>query len=143
MRAFSLVLKLASLVFFAVAAVHLLFGLGADRMLGAIVPPDALTEPSLDSQNRFYGVSFAFYGVALWLCASDLRRFEPILVAALAVFFVAGCARLVSWGAYGQPAPLVTGLLVTELVLPPVLYVWSRYALRDAGDRPESSTAPQ
>ena len=126
MRLYSTVLQLASLVFFAVAGLHLVLGVGADQMLGAVLSPATITEPSLDSQNRFYGVAFAFYGVALFTCASDLRRFRPILVAALAVFFLAGCARLVSWALRGAPAPLVMGLMVAEIALPPVLYVWLR-----------------
>lgn len=129
MKLYSMTLKLASLVFFAVAAIHLVLGLGADQLLGAVVPAEAMTEPSLDSQNRFYGVSFAFYGVALYLCATDIIRFEPVLKAALAVFFLAGCARLVAWGIRGAPAPLVVALLVTELILPPALYIWLRKGL--------------
>ncbi|MBK8258195.1 MAG: DUF4345 domain-containing protein [Polyangiaceae bacterium] len=133
MRLYSTVLKLSSLIFIAVAAVHLLLGLGADQMLGAVVPPGALTEPSLDSQNRFYGVAFALYGVALYICAKDLVRFGPILKAVLAVFFLAGCARLVSWGIHGRPAPLVMGLLATELVLPPLLYLWLQKIIPSSG----------
>ncbi len=130
MNLFSTTLRLASLVFFAVAAVHLVLGLGADEMLGAAVSLETLNEPSLDSQNRFYGVSFAFYGVALYICAGDLERFRPILQAALLVFFLAGCARLVSWGLRGPPVPLVMALLATELVLPPALYLWLNNVLR-------------
>ncbi len=95
-------------------------------MLGAVLSPETVSEPSLDSQNRFYGVAFALYGVTLYICAKDLSRYRPILVAALAVFFMAGCARLVSWGIRGAPAPLVIGLLATEIILPPVLYAWLR-----------------
>jgi hypothetical protein len=123
---YSNVLKLAALVFFAVAGVHLIFGLGADQMLGAILLPETVSEPSLDSQNRFYGVAFSLYGVTLYICAKDLSRFRPILVAAFAVFFMAGCARLVSWAIHGAPAPIVIGLLATELILPPLLYGWLR-----------------
>lgn len=126
MKLYSTTLKLVGWIFLPVAAVHLVFGLGADQMLGAVVPAEALQEPSLDSQNRFYGVAFAFYGVALLICATDLVRFEPVLKAALGVFFLAGCARLLSWGLHGAPAPLVVGLLVIELVFPPVFYLWFR-----------------
>jgi hypothetical protein len=130
LKSLSLVLRLVSLVFFGVAAVHLILGLGADQLLGAVVPAEALTEPSLDSQNRFYGVSFAFYGLAFYICAGDLKRFRPILEAAFLVFFLAGCARLVSWALHGAPAALVTALLAAELALPPLLYAWLRSALQ-------------
>ncbi|MGE0486326.1 MAG: DUF4345 domain-containing protein [Gammaproteobacteria bacterium] len=134
MQLYSTILKLAALVFFAVAAVHAVHGLGADQMLGAVLSPETLAEPSLDSQNRFYGVAFAFYGVALYLCATDLARFRPVLVSALAVFFLAGCARLVAWAVHGAPAPLVIGLLATELVLPPLLWLWLRRVMDVATD---------
>ena len=126
MNLYSNTLKLAAFVFFAVAGVHLVFGLGADQMLGAVLSPATVSEPSLDSQNRFYGVAFALYGVTLYICAKDLTRYRPILVAALAVFFMAGCARLVSWGIRGAPAPLIIGLLAMEIILPPMLYGWLR-----------------
>lgn len=132
MDLYSSTLKVVSLVFFVVAGVHLVFGLGADQMLGAHLFSEAIAEPSLDSQNRFYGVAFAFYGVALFICATDLKRYRPILVAALTVFFLAGCARLVSWWLRGAPAPMVIGLLATELILPPLLYVWLKKILPSA-----------
>ena len=126
MHLYSKILKLSALVFFAVAGIHLVFGLGADQMLGAVLSPETISEPTLDSQNRFYGVAFALYAVVLYICATDLPRFRPILVAALVVFFLAGCARLVSWGIRGTPASLVIGLLAAEIVLPPLLYGWLR-----------------
>ncbi len=124
MHGLALTLKLISPVFIVVAALHLIFGFQADAMLGAHVSPETALEPSLNSQNRFYGVAFAFYGVALYLCAGDIRRYEPILKALLYVFFLAGVARVISWATHGAPAPLVMLLLATELLLPPALLVW-------------------
>lgn len=126
------VLRISAAVFVVVAGLHLVFGLDADRMLGAVLPATTVAEPSLDSQNRFYGVAFSLYGVVLYLCAGDLRRYAPILEATFAVFFLAGLARLVSWHQRGAPAPLVIALMVTEIVLPPLLYGWLRRALREA-----------
>ena len=70
-------------VFLLVAALHLAFGLNADALLGAHVNPETAAEPSLSSQNRFYGVAFAVYGPLLYICATDLQRYEPILREAL------------------------------------------------------------
>jgi Domain of unknown function (DUF4345) len=124
MRGFALTLKLISPVFILVAALHLIFGLQADAMLGGHVTFETALEPSLNSQNRFYGVAFAFYGVAMYLCAGDIRRYEPILKALLCVFFLAGVARVVSWVTHGAPALLVMLLMATELLLPPALLIW-------------------
>lgn len=124
MRAFTLALKAFALVFFAVSALHLAWGLNADAMLGAVVPPNVAAEPSLDSQNRFYGVAFSLYGAVLYLCATDISRFEPVLKVTLLCFFLGGVARLVSWATHGAPAPLVIALMVSELLLPPLILAW-------------------
>ncbi len=65
MHALTLFLKLASPVFLVVGALHLVLGAGADVLLGARLPPEALADAALDSQNRFYGVAFSLYGVLL------------------------------------------------------------------------------
>ncbi len=125
MQALSIFLRLLAPVFLAVAALHLVLGIQADAMLGTVITPEMAREPSLASQNRFYGV-------VMFLCAGDLRRYAPILRALLVVFFCAGLARFVAWATLGPPAPMVVGLLVSELVLPQVLGWWLRRALRDA-----------
>lgn len=104
-------------------------------MLGASVSPEAAADPSLDSQNRFYGVNFSFLGVALYICATDLRRYEPILKSLLFVFFLSGLARVVSWAVRGAPTPLVIVLVLADLLMPPLLYLWfmrsSRFRAHD------------
>jgi len=124
LRAFTLVLKVLAPVFLVVAALHLILGLGADALLGAQVPAAALGEPSLDSQNRFYGVAFAVYGAILYLSARDVPRYEPALKAALYVFFAGGLTRVLSWAIHGRPATLVIVLASTELLAPPLLLLW-------------------
>jgi hypothetical protein len=131
MRGLIFTLKLSSSIFIIVALLHFFFGFGAEVMLGAVVTPETMKEASLNSQNRFYGVAFSFYGVALYLCASDIKRFEPILKALLYLFFLAGIARIVSWATHGAPAPLVVTLMATELLLPPVFLVWLRQIKND------------
>ena len=115
------ILKLMAPLFCLVGVLHLVFGVGADVMLGAQLPPDAVADPVLDSQNRFYGVAFTLYGVLLHLCATDLARYAPVLRALLWVFFAAGLARLVSIALVGLPSILVL------LLPPPVLWWLSRH----------------
>jgi Domain of unknown function (DUF4345) len=124
MPLFVLALKAFSPVLFLVAALHLILGVGAEVMIGAVLPMSAIVEPTLNSQNRFYGVSYALYAVVLWLCAGDLKRFEPIFKAVLWVSLLAGVSRLVAWAQYGAPAPFVVFLLATELLFPPILWLW-------------------
>jgi hypothetical protein len=121
---FTSALKILGPVFFLVAALHLALGLGADELLGAQVTEQMKSEPTLDSQNRFYGVAFALYGAVLILCARDLNRYEPVLKATLYIFFLAGLSRIVSWLTHGKPAPLVIALAAVELIAPPILLFW-------------------
>lgn len=133
MRAFSLTLRILSPLFFVVAAVHLIFGLQADAMLGASVPDSAAMDPSLNSQNRFLGVAFALYGAVLYLSATDVPRYEPILKALFYIFVAAGLARVVSWVTHGAPAPMVIALGAIELLGPPAMLMWLRKAKNEAG----------
>ena len=130
-------LKLMAPLFCLVGALHLVFGVGADVMLGAALPAGAVADPVLDSQNRFYGVAFTLYGVLLYLCATDIDRYAPVLKALLWVFFAAGLARLVSIAVVGLPSLFVLLLTATELLLPPPLLWW--LTRRSAADGPRTA----
>ncbi len=131
MRALQLVLRVLAIAFVAVAALHLTLGMQADLMLGVPVSPQMAADPSFDSQNRFYGVTFSLMGIALWIGLKDLRRFEPIIMATLGVLFAAGLARALAWALHGAPAPALIGITAVDLLLPPVLAIWLRRSLRD------------
>lgn len=126
-----LCLKIAAPVFVVAGALHLVYGVGADVLLGAQLPAETLADPTLNSQNRFYGVAFTLYGILFYLCANDLAKYATVLRCVLWVFFAAGLARLVSIATHGVPPPLVLVLLATELALPPLLHLWLSRALRD------------
>ena len=131
MRSIVLVLKLLAPVFFIVGALHLVLGLGADALLGAKVSTEAMTDPALDSQNRFYAVAFTLYGVLLFLCSTDIPKYAPVLRCVLWVFFAAGLARFVSIALHGSPPPMIWLLLVGEVLPPPLLAWWlSRTSIR-------------
>ena len=123
MHAMAVVLKIAAPIFFIVGALHLTLGVGADVLLGAKLSADTIADPALDSQNRFYGVSFTLYGVLLFLCSTNIPKYATVLRCVLWVFFAGGVARIVSIAIYGFPPPLVIALLVGEL-LPPPLFAW-------------------
>ena len=117
-------LKLTAPVFVLVGCLHLVFAIGADVMLGAQVDPTTLLDPVVDSQNRFYGVAFTVYGFLIYLCATNLPKYQAVLRILIWVFFAAGCARLLSIYTHGVPSAPVMGLLALELLLPPVVHVW-------------------
>ena len=124
MNSFLLVLKLSALMFFLVAALHLILGLQADALLGAQIPTTVMIDPVLDSQNRFYGTSFALYGVMLLVVAADPHKYGLVLHCVLWTLFAGGLARLVAIASHGRPTPPVLGLLVLELVAPPLMLWW-------------------
>ncbi len=129
MPAFTTFLRIVAPIFVLVGALHLFLGLDADVLLGAKVPADVLVDPALDSQNRFYGTAFTLYGVVVWLAATDLVRYAPVLRCLLWVFFAAGAARLVSIGLHGTPPPLVLVLMASELSTPPLVLWWLSHAV--------------
>ena len=124
MRSLAVVLKVVAPLILAVGALHLALGLRADALLGARVPAEAMADPGLDSQNRFYGVSFTLYGVLLLLCATDIPRYATVLRCVLWTFFAAGVARVVSIAIHGLPPPLIIALLMAEVIPPPLLTSW-------------------
>ena len=126
-----LALKLASPLIVIVGLVHLVLGPGADVLLGANVPVEVLSDAVLDSQNRFYGVSFTLYGFVLFISSTDLRKYQVILYVTFGVFFAAGSARLVSIAVVGLPSESVLALLALELLLPPVCALWLKKSLHE------------
>ena len=114
-----------------VSALHVVLGPHADVLLGSAISSTSLGDPTLDSQNRFYGAAFLLYGVLFVYCSSDIARYRDVLCLAIGVLFLAGLARVVSIVSLGWPAPAVVGLLAVELVLPPVLITWLRTGKED------------
>ena len=130
MRHLQTVLRGLAPLFILPGLLHAGLGLGAERLLDPTLPASLLSLASLDSQNRFYGVAFTLHGVLLWTCAGDLQRHATVLRRVLAVFWLAGLARLPSLLLVGWPAPAVLALAVVELLLPPLLLLALARALR-------------
>jgi Domain of unknown function (DUF4345) len=124
MNGFVLTIRVLAVAFIAVALLHLFTGMQADAMLGAPVTPEMASQPSFDSQNRFYGITFSLLGVALLIAATDLRRYRPIVIAVFGVLFLAGVARVVAWVLHGAPSSMIVGIACADLLLPPALYFW-------------------
>lgn len=124
MAGLEIALRVLAIAFIAVSLLHLVVGLRADAMLGTPVPSEIASEPSFDSQNRFYGVTFSLLGVVLLIAASDLSRYKPMVVATLGVLFAAGIARIVAWAIHGAPSVPLIVILAADVLLPPILYFW-------------------
>ena len=128
-------LRTLAIAFIAVSGLPLFLGPYADAMLGVPVTPKMASNPSFDSPNRFYGVTFSLLGVALLVAATDLKRYEPMVAATLGVLFAAGIARVVTWALHGAPAPILKIITAADLLLPPILYVWLKRSMRGGSGR--------
>jgi Domain of unknown function (DUF4345) len=132
MRTFLLVLRFFAPVLLLVAGLHLVLGVSSEVLLGAKLPAEVVSEPTLNSQNRFYGVSYALYGALLFLCTTDIKRYGPVLKVVLWMTLAAGASRLVTWALHGAPSPFVVFLLATELAFPVLLLRWYAKVKGDA-----------
>ncbi|MEE9381152.1 MAG: DUF4345 domain-containing protein [Hyphomonadaceae bacterium] len=118
-------------VFFAVGLLHLALGPGADVLLGAELSGASRSDPVLDSQNRFYGVSFMLYGALFQLCADDLRKHAAVFRITCIFFLLGGLARLVSIAAVGLPSVPILALMASEIIGGPLLLWWHARTTRD------------
>jgi Domain of unknown function (DUF4345) len=118
---FKLVLRLLGTACVLAGLTHALLGVNGDWIVG--ISPALPVDPSLDSQNRFYGAAFMAYGFLLWICSADLPRFRPVLRALFATMFVAGCARGLAVYHHGWPTDQILFLWATELS-PPLFWIW-------------------
>lgn len=123
-----LVLKLLGIGCILAGLTHVFLGLGSDVLLGAHVAPETLADPSLDSQNRFYGATFTLYGMLFLHCTRDLVRYQTVLDITLAFFFFGGLARLISIALHGLPSTVIIALAASELLIPPVIWLWLKKA---------------
>lgn len=123
-----LILRLFGTICILAGLSHVLGGLNADALLGANPPQEALSNASMDSQNRFYGAAFMLYGVLSWLCASNMRHYAAVFRLLILVFFIGGLTRLTSLMIHGLPSPAIQFLALTELLIPPLLLWWHKRA---------------
>ena len=126
MRTFQVTLKILAIAIFAIAAIHVVFGVSSELFLGAAISDSSLNDANLDSQNRFYGAIFALVGAMLWLTSQDPKKYEHVFLVTLMVFTVGGLTRLLSVAIVGWPTPIVVFLSVVEILGPPLMYLWWR-----------------
>jgi Domain of unknown function (DUF4345) len=121
-----LFLRMMAITILLASSSHLLLGVEAEALLGAKLSPETLAEPSLNSQNRFYGTSYMLYGILLWVCTQNMDRYALIFRILLLMTFAAGLTRIISLILHGWPSPTIIALGVSELLLPPFVFWWQR-----------------
>jgi len=84
-------------------------------------PITDLASLNIESELRFFGMMFVFYGaVILWTLRDYETRYRMVPVL-LGVFFLAGIARLIGFAVEGPPQLLFKVLMIIELGLPIIL----------------------
>lgn len=88
--------------------------------------------PDVDTELRFYAVWYVASGYLLLRSLSDLAGATVMVRVVGVAFFVAGCARALSWAVVGRPSTLPVILMVVELLLPFVILPWQAAVARNA-----------
>jgi Domain of unknown function (DUF4345) len=123
-----LFLRIMAITILLAGSAHLLLGVGAETLVGAKLSAETLAEPSLNSQNRFYGTSYMLYGILLWVCTRDMERYAVIFRILLLMTFAAGVTRIISVALHGWPSSTIIALAVSELLLPPFVFWWQKHS---------------
>lgn len=101
---------------------------GSSTVIGGadLIPGVETVTPSVDSEMRFYAVWYVVGGLFLLRAVPRIGAETFVIRVIAGAFFLAGCARVLSWLAVGRPHPFAVALMVIELVLPLVIVPWQR-----------------
>ena len=97
---------------------------------GSVIGVDDVT-PEIDSEMRFYALWYAVAGLGMLRAVPRVESSGLMVRAVAAAFFIAGCARALSWLTVGRPHSFTVVLMVIELLLPVVLIPWQASVQKD------------
>lgn len=112
-------------------AVALAFGALSLLTGGASVPDGGNVSASVDSELRFYAAWYTAAGVLLLRAVRRVESEGTTIRTICAVFFIAGCARILSIIMAGVPHPVFLALMVAELVIPALVVPWQAAVARE------------
>jgi Domain of unknown function (DUF4345) len=88
----------------------------------ASIPGSLPVNATMDSEDRFYAAIFLGFGVSILWCAQSIEQRGRVIRFLIAVFFLGGCARVISLMLVGPPNHFFQALTAVELLLPPVVW---------------------
>jgi len=86
-------------------------------------PVLGMSAPGVDGEIRTLAPFFIGYGVSVFMVAKHLRSHIYYVPHLLAIFFVAGIGRVISYIVLGPPHPLFYVLMAVELGAPALLFL--------------------
>ena len=89
----------------------------------ASIPGSIPVNPTMDSEDRFYATIFLGFGLALLWCVGSIDRRSKVIRFLIALFFLGGCARVISIVLVGPPNLFFQAMTALELLLPPVIWL--------------------
>jgi hypothetical protein len=98
-----------------IALLHIVFG-------SASIPGSVPVNATMDSEDRFYAAIFLGFGAAILWCAQSIEQRGKVIRFLIAIFFLGGCARVISMIFVGPSNQLFQALMAVELLLPPVVW---------------------
>lgn len=116
-RGLQLFLTIVGLVMITAGLLVVLFG-------ASLVPREGVVTPDVDTETRLFAVWYAAAGIGLLRAVPRIESGQATVRLVGAAFFVAGCARLLSWFLVGRPHPQFLVLMVIEILLPLVVVPW-------------------
>jgi len=106
-------------------------GSSAEDVFNALTGSSASSPPwpaTMDSELRFYASLFVGFGLLCLRAARNPAQHGNDIPWLMLAFFAGGLGRALSWISIGAPHPFFLTLMLTELALPPVIFLLWRFA---------------
>jgi Domain of unknown function (DUF4345) len=129
-------------IFLRILSVVMVVAGSATVLLGLDSLPGTKASAVADSEMRFYAVWYVLAGILLWRSIETLLQETRFIRMVSIAFFVAGCARGLSWIVTGTPHWSQIALMIVELALPIVILPWQAASLPSRADRSRSDEGP-
>lgn len=88
------------------------------------LPDQETANEAVESELRFYAAFYVAYGIAVLSTAPRADRATGPVRALAGSLFLAGLGRARGWRSVGRPHRMQQGLLIAELLGPPVITAW-------------------
>jgi len=100
-------------------------------------------DAAVDSHFRYLSGLLLGVGVAYWSAIPDIERQGARISLLTLTVVTGGFFRAFGMLVDGSPGPVMSGALIVELVVAPLIYLWQLRVARDVSDGPASIDAPK